>query len=111
MAVGAIRRGRPTITVHVRNEKRHFNPQARSVAEHLSFLALREESQEETEGMLEAARKHPFPTAATARARQAELATLAVSLLQEPADGGPPLFEEDALDLHLGEIASLTPCP
>lgn len=103
MAVGAIRRERAVITIHVGNRPRRFVLRASSVAEHLSFLALRKDTREATLAILEVAHRVAFPTAAAARARETELATLAVSLLQEPADGGPPLFKEDALDLRLGD--------
>ncbi len=98
MALDFITRRKATVAVSVGRKPRRFILRAHCIAEHLMMLERQEAAQKE---VLEAA-KSGSPSRA-ARAELTALLSVVVPLLQEPADGGPPLTEEDGELLALGD--------
>lgn len=98
MGLDFITRKRATVVVSVARSPRSFTLRAHCIAEHLMMLGRQEAAQKE---VLKAA-KSGSPSR-TARAELTALLSVVVPLLQEPADGGPPLAEEDGELLALGD--------
>lgn len=98
MATDFITRKRATVCVTVARKPRRFTLRAHSIADHLMMLECQERAQKEAL----AAAKDASPAQA-ARSEMTALLAVVIPLLQEPADGGMPLVEDEGWLLGLGD--------
>lgn len=98
MGLDFITRRRATVAITVDRKPRRFTLRAHSISEHLQMLELQEAAHKDALAPAENG-----SSAQVARAGLTALLSVVLPLLQEPADGGPPLVEEDGWLLGLGD--------